>query len=255
MRITMVGHSTLLLEATGQRILTDPYFGRWGNPAYSRQAPAAVPRQELLDVDLVLVSHNHWDHTDRKFLRSLPADVPVLAPRGVTWLTKLKGARLVHGMAAWEEKRFGSLGVTAVPALHLAKTVGFVLRVDGLQIYFAGDTYYRPFMREIGKRFQLDVALMPVTTFRIPMTMGERGAVRAARDLRPEVVIPIHLALQPRAPWLRTSHTPEGFSRRLSEAGLTARVVLLREGESFEPDRDPALGAGDSPCAGKTSGP
>ena len=63
MRITMIGHSTVLIEAGGMKILTDPYFGTWGNPAYKRLAPPARKREELRDVDLVLVSHNHWDHT------------------------------------------------------------------------------------------------------------------------------------------------------------------------------------------------
>jgi L-ascorbate metabolism protein UlaG (beta-lactamase superfamily) len=93
-------------------------------------------------------------------------------------------------------------------------------------------------MAQIGERFQLDVALMPVTTFRIPMTMGEKGAVRAARDLRPSVIIPIHLGVQPRSPLMRTKHSPEGFRQRLREAGLETTVVILRDGESWQSGDD-----------------
>jgi L-ascorbate metabolism protein UlaG (beta-lactamase superfamily) len=63
----LIGHSTVLLEMDGTTILTDPYFGTWGNPAYRRLAPPALPREKLQDVDLVLVSHNHFDHTDRRY--------------------------------------------------------------------------------------------------------------------------------------------------------------------------------------------
>jgi L-ascorbate metabolism protein UlaG (beta-lactamase superfamily) len=136
-------------------------------------------------------------------------------------------------MRAWEERRFGALTVTAVPALHLAVTSGYVVEGDGQTVYFAGDTFYGPFMVELGQRFQLDVALIPVTTFRIPMTMGERAALHAVRDLRPSVVIPIHLGVRPRSPLLRTSHTAEGFARRVSEAGLAVQTVILRDGDTW----------------------
>jgi L-ascorbate metabolism protein UlaG (beta-lactamase superfamily) len=233
MQITMIGHSTVLIETGGQKILTDPYFGLWGNIAYARLAPPARTREELPSLDLVLISHNHWDHTDREFLRTLGEDVPVLAPHGVTWMTKLYGAKRLIGTKAWETKHFGALTVTAVPAWHIVVTHGYVVEHEGKRVYFAGDTYYGPFMREIGQRFQLDVALIPVTTFRIPMTMGESAAVRAVHHLNPSVVIPIHLGVKPRSPLLRTNHTAEGFARRVSEAELEAEIVILKEGESW----------------------
>jgi L-ascorbate metabolism protein UlaG (beta-lactamase superfamily) len=234
MRITMIGHSTVLIEAAGRRILTDPYFGTWGNPAYARLAPPSAKAKDLADVDLVLVSHNHWDHTDGRYFRALPASVPVLAPRASAWLTSLKGAKHVAGMRRWEQKEFGPLRVTAVPARHIAVTRGYVVEAEGKSVYFAGDTFYRPFMKEIGAKFDLDVALVPVTTFRIPMTMGESGAARAVADLHPRLVIPLHLALRPRSPLLRTQQTPEGFQKRVAAAGLETEISILREGESWE---------------------
>lgn len=234
MKVTMIGHSTVLIEADDKKILTDPYFGLWGNPAYARAAPPSKKREDLKNVDLVLVSHNHFDHTDPRFFRSLRSSVPVVAPRASSWVTWLKGARNVVGLGKWEEKQFGTIRVTAVPARHVTVTRGFVLQAEGKSIYFAGDTYYRDFMKEIGKKFTLDLALMPVTTFRIPMTMGETSAVRAARDLSPRVVIPIHLGIQPRSPLMRTSQTPEGFRKRCQDAGLNVEVKILREGESWQ---------------------
>jgi L-ascorbate metabolism protein UlaG (beta-lactamase superfamily) len=236
MKITMIGHSTLLIEVGGQRVLTDPFFGLRGHIAYARLAPPARTREELEDVGLVLVSHDHWDHVDRRFLRALGEGVPVLAPRMAAWAMKLLGVKAPIGMRPWEVRRLGALTVTAVPALHIAPTVGYVVEGGGKSVYFAGDTYHGKFMKEIGRRFKLDVALMPVTTFRTPMTMGEAGAVRAVRDLVPSVVIPIHLGIEPRSPLLRTGHSAGGFARRVSEAGLAAEVVILKEGESWASD-------------------
>ncbi len=232
MRITMIGHSTVLMETGSHKILTDPYFGTWGNPAFKRLVPPAMKRGDLGEATMVLVSHNHWDHTDGPLLRGLGEDVPVLAPARAAWLTRLRGAKHVSGVKPWETRRFGDVAVTAVPALHVAVTVGYVIESGGKRVYFAGDTYHRPFMKEIGRRFALDAALLPVTTFRIPMTMGEKGAVEAVRDLQAPVVIPIHLGIQPRMPLLRTGQSVDGFVRRLFEAGSTARVLPLAEGES-----------------------
>jgi L-ascorbate metabolism protein UlaG (beta-lactamase superfamily) len=235
MNVTMIGHSTVLIEAAGMKILTDPYFGSWGNIAYKRTAPPFKSREEMAAVDLVLVSHNHWDHTDSGYLRALAASVPVVAPRGAAWITRLQGAKNVVGLGAWQSKQFGAVRITATPAHHLAIPCGFVIEAEGKAAYFAGDTYYGGFMKEIGSKFNLDLALMPVTTFRVPMTMSEKSAVRAVEVLRPQTVIPIHLGIQPRSPILRTGQTPEGFSQRVREAGLKAEVVILREGESWAP--------------------
>jgi len=192
-----------------------------------------MAREALADVDLVLLSHNHWGHRDDRFFRSLPAATPVLAPARSAWLTRLHGARSVVGVAFWETRRVGALTVTAVPALHMAATVGFVIQGGERTAYFSGDTYYTRSMEAIGERFRPGVALIPVTTYRIPMTMGERGALKAVRALRPGVVIPIHLGLTPRLPWLRTADSPEGFARRVREAGLPTHFEVLRPGETW----------------------
>jgi L-ascorbate metabolism protein UlaG (beta-lactamase superfamily) len=233
MKVTMIGHSTVLIEIAGKKILTDPYFGTWGNLAYKRIAPPFKTREEMESVDLVLVSHNHWDHTDSRFFRTLAADLPVVAPRAAAWITRAKGARNVVGLGRWEQRQFGSVAVTAVPALHMGLPGGFVIEAEGKSIYFAGDTYFGGFMKEIGAKFRLELALMPVTTFRIPMTMGEKSAVRAVEALSPRTIIPIHLGILPRSPLLRTGQTPEGFSKRVRDAGLKTGVVILREGESW----------------------
>ncbi len=232
MRITLIGHCTVLIEAAGIKILTDPYFGLTGNLFFMRLVPPAKSRRDMKDVHLVLVSHDHWDHVDGEYLRLLADDVPVVVPERTRRLFKLHGAKNLVGLSAWKSVQLGSVTVMSVPALHLTSTVGFVIQGEEQQVYFAGDTFYHSFMQQIGQRFRLNAALMPVTTFRVPMTMGEKGAVRAVQALQPATVIPVHLDLMPRLPLLRTRHSPEGFIRRLRKAGLQTPVVLLRQGES-----------------------
>ncbi|MEJ2207158.1 MAG: MBL fold metallo-hydrolase [Gemmatimonadota bacterium] len=234
MRVTMIGHSTVLLEVGGIRLLTDPYFGSWGNPAYQRVDRPALSRDDVPDVDAVLLSHLHWDHVDRRYLRSLPESTPVLAPASARWLARVHGAQTVVGLRPWTDAAVGAVKVTAVPALHLARTIGFVIQGEGHSVYFAGDTYRRPFMRRIASTLRPDVALMPVTTFRVPLTMGERSAAAAARDLGAAVFIPIHRGVRPRSPLLRTRQSPEGFARRIGEDGVQADVVVLEPGDTWQ---------------------
>lgn len=230
----MIGHCTVLIETNGKRIITDPYFGQQGNLIYKRLAPSARTRESLKDVDVVLISHNHWDHIDPKYFRLLPSSVPVIAPKLTTWKTKLHGAKNVTGVSTWETWYLEKLAVTAVPALHITVAAGYVIQSEGKQVYFAGDTYYHPFMKKIGQRFQLDIALLPVTSYRIPMTMGEKGAVRAVEVLSPKVVIPIHKAIIPRLALMRTHHTLEGFQQRVQKTKLECNTVILQEEQSWE---------------------
>ena len=246
MKISMVGHSTVLIETAGRRILTDPFFGLHGNVAYKRLRPPAWRREELTKIDLVLVSHNHFDHTDGLYFRALPLGVPVVAPSKTAWMTRLKGARNVTGMRVWEKHRFNDISITAVPAVHSTVTRGYVIESVGRRVYFAGDTYFAPFMEKIAQDFRPQVVLMPVSTFRLPLTMGEEAAVAAAKLLRPEVVIPIHLGITPRMPHLRGSGSPERFIELMQRAGLRTQVALLGEGESWSdttPDHEFATAA------------
>ena len=234
MKITMIGHCTVLIETSGKKIITDPYFGSWGNLVYERLNPPAKTREELRGVDLVLLSHNHWDHNDSQYLRMLSGGTPIVTSKQTEWVVRLRGAKNTIGIAAWETRSFGEVEVTAVPASHMIPAIGFIIQGEGKQVYFSGDTYYHPFMEQIGRQFQLDVALMPVTTYRIPMTLDDKGAVQAVHALKPTMVIPIHLGIKPRLPALCTKQTPKSFVSKLREAGWNTQVVILREDQSWE---------------------
>jgi L-ascorbate metabolism protein UlaG (beta-lactamase superfamily) len=232
MKITMIGHSTILIETDGIKILTDPFFNKWGNPAYARIGVPAMTREELSNVDLVLVSHDHWDHTDGKYFR-LIGHTRIIAPSPASWWIRAMGTRNVHTIGVGQKISVGDSSITVVPAIHITNTVGYLIQSEDKQVYFAGDTYFGSFMETLGQKFDIDVALMPVTTYRLPMTMGETGAVRAVRTMTPTTVIPIHEGITPRSPLLRTGQTLEHFAQRLKEAGIQTNVVILHNGDSF----------------------
>jgi len=232
MKVTMIGHSTVLIEAAGTKILTDPYFGTWGNLAYKRLAPPSKTSEQMEAVDLVLVSHNHWDHTDSGYFRALAAGVPVVAPRAAAWITRVKGAKNVVGLARWEQRQFGPVAVTSTPALHMGLPGGFVIDAEGKHVYFRRHLFCRIHdgdCRKVPAGSGVDAG----DQLSHSDDHGERSAVRAVEALQPRTVIPIHLGIAPRSPLGRTGQTPEGFARRVSAAGLQTEVVILREGESW----------------------
>ncbi len=233
MKLTLIGHSTVLLESRGTRVLIDPFFGR-GNLAYRRTAPPAVERSAVGPVDGVLVSHTHFDHFDGRYLHFLPASVPVyIAAAARAWGT-IKARRRLLPLRAWETVAVGPLEIAAVPARHLGPTVGFVIRDAERSVYFAGDTYLGSFMAEIHARYRPQVCLLPVSTFLIPLTMGNRSAVQATRRLAPRTVIPIHLGIVPRSPLLRRKEDARSFRERVEAAGLRTEIRILAPGESYE---------------------
>ena len=230
MQISLIGHSTVLIEAGGMKILTDPFFSSWGDLAYRRITPASCSRAELKDVDLVLVSHTHWDHIDRQYFKLIGKVVPVFTSSLVQGLAKLSGAENVVAVEPWEHRIFNNLTLTVVPAIHPAPAAGFVIQIEDKTVYFAGDTYYGRFMERIARDFKLDLALLPVFTYRIPMTLSEKSAVKAVKTLKPGVVIPIHNDLEPRLPLMRNRQSLAGFARRIAQAGLESRLVMLGPG-------------------------
>ena len=260
-RITMIGHSTILIEIGGMRILTDPFFGLHGNPAYRRIAPPAFTRQKMADVDLVLLSHDHWDHFDRRYFRMLPASVPVVVPAPAGGWMRMRGVRRPVGIRRWESLQHHGITIWSVPASHFCVAHGFVFEHGPQRVYFAGDTFHGRFHERIARELAPTVALLPVITYRLPMTMGEDQAVQAVGDLQPQVVIPIHLGLEPRSPLLRSSQTVERFAKKLHRAAPNVRVVHLHEGECWESEHeteaknDIAVDPADRAPAGPTPGP
>lgn len=232
MQIKLIGHSTVLIETAGKKFLTDPFWNSWGNPAFARVGAPAKARKEMADVDAVLVSHDHWDHVDAKYFKMI-GSIPVFAPFPASAMIKLMGGRAVSIVNAGATFAIGEVKITVVPAVHLTHSVGYILQSEGKTIYFSGDTFYSRFMIKLGKDYQIDAALMPVTTFRIPMTMNEVGALKAARTLHPSVILPIHLGLNPRSPLMRTGDSAEHFAAWVKAENLPIRVVHLQNGESY----------------------
>ncbi len=206
-RITWVGHSTFLLQVGGLNILTDPVWSnrcapvQWAGPR--RYAPPGVPFDELPPIDLVLQSHDHYDHFDEWSVRAIARAHPEahwIAPLGVGRRLSARGVRQITELDWWGECIDGTARVTCVPAQHFSGRTpwdrnatlwaGFVLRAGGRSVYFVGDTGMHEEFGIVGQRSgPFDIVLMPIGAYdprwiMQPVHLDPEEAVRAFVTLR-----------------------------------------------------------------------
>lgn len=189
-QITWIGHATTLVQLGGLNILTDPVFServsplQWTGPKRLIKLPISL--EELPHIDVVVISHNHYDHLDRLTISQLnqqSGGAPLmLVPLGVDrWMQGLDITH-VEKMDWWQERQLvspkgGTLKITFVPSHHWSKRNlvgdenetlwgGYVFELNGRKIWFAGDTGYSPVFKQLGEHFKgFDLSLIPVGAY------------------------------------------------------------------------------------------
>ncbi|MGD2070057.1 MAG: MBL fold metallo-hydrolase [Gemmatimonadota bacterium] len=232
MKVTLIAHSTLLISLDGRNVLVDPFFGPSTNPAYKRTVAPALGPADLPDLDLVLITHTHFDHFDRRFIRGLAEGVTVVGP-GRSLAMRLRGPRAAVLLKPGDALELDSIRAAATPASHSAPAVGYLLRGREGCVYLAGDTYYRDFMLDLGEAAAIDLAVLPILTFRVPVVMGQRGFLRAVRALTPRFVMPVHRGITPRLPLLRSSPRLDQLTARVAAGSTETSMVVLQAGECW----------------------
>jgi N-acyl-phosphatidylethanolamine-hydrolysing phospholipase D len=203
---TWVGHSTVLVQLGALNVLTDPMWGeraspfRWIGPR--RWAPPGVALDALPPIDLVLLSHNHYDHLDAPTVRALATRHPEahwVAPLGLTPLLRRLGIRRISVLDWWGEVTVGAARVACTPAQHFSargltdrmRTLwcGWAVRTETHALFFAGDTGLHPLFSTIGREYgPFDLSLLPIGAydprwFMRPVHMDPEEAAQAFRDL------------------------------------------------------------------------
>jgi len=212
--VTFIGHATVLLQTPAGNILTDPMYSQRAGPLNllgpRRVRRPTVPFDALPPISLVLLSHNHYDHCDLRTLRRLARrfDPVVVTPVGNARLVQAAGIRRVEELDWWQSTHVAGASIDLTPAHHFSARTpfdrnralwgGFVVTLPNARIYFAGDTAYGPFFRDIGYRLgPIDLALLPIGAYEprwfmrsVHMTPDE--AVQAHGDLAASRSIAIH---------------------------------------------------------------
>jgi L-ascorbate metabolism protein UlaG (beta-lactamase superfamily) len=232
-----------------QSIIVDPNFARWLFVLKRLRQPG-VQLKDLPPIDLVLVTHAHFDHLHRPSLRALVQQTryltgtapAIVVPRHVLDLVSDLGFREIIELDWWNSLRYDGLTVTHVPSRHWGARVikdshrgygGYVLRDSKHSLYHAGDTAYFAGFREIGARLAPELALLPIGAYS-PDTYrnvhaSPADATRAFLDLNSRWMVPMHYGS------FRLSHEPieeplQLLEREARAAGIRDRVVILEEG-------------------------
>lgn len=243
--LDFIGHSTVLVELDGIRILTDPVTRSRVGPL--RRVEPVPHRDRLHGIDVVLLSHLHWDHLDVPSLRDLGRHVPLIVSAGAGAWLRGAGFDDVREVSVGDAVDVGGVAVRVVPAVHsgyrpplgpTAPALGFVIE-GSRSVYFAGDTDLFAGMGELGG--SVDVALLPVwgwgPTLGRGLHMDPLRAAESLRLIRPRAAVPIHWGTYwPHAMGRvfpeRLVEPPAAFAEYASELAPDVRVLPTAVGDA-----------------------
>lgn len=252
LQITWFGHSTLLVEIEGRRVLLDPVFSERCSPSRfigpKRFHPVPLPVTEVPPVDAVVISHDHYDHLDYMSIMKLRHErTTFVVPLGVGAHLEYWGipAARIRELDWWEHTDIAGLRLVATPARHFSgrglgedKTLwaGWAILGERRRVFYSGDTAMFDGFEEIGARLgPFDATLIESGAYNAlwaDVHLGPEQAVLAHRAVRGKVLFPVHwgtfnLALHS---WVEPA---ERVLAAAKAAGVT--VVTPRPGESIDP--------------------
>lgn len=211
--LAWLGHASFALRLAGKLVLTDPYLSRVAGPfglGPRRFLDAAVQAEALPRLDLIAISHNHYDHVDTRALSAyrFRAETPVICPLGLAPLLTRQGYREVIELDWWDHHSLDDLTITCLPAVHFSgrgpfdrnRTLwgSFALASPDRKVWFGGDTAHGAVFREIGERagpFDLAMVGIGAYTPRVIMQASHatpEEAITIARDIRAKAAVGMH---------------------------------------------------------------
>lgn len=251
LRITLVNHSTVLLQQNGCNILTDPIWSERASPLSwigpRRRRKPGIRWEDLPSIDAVLISHNHYDHLDLPTLRRLAArrDAVFIAPARADDLLRREDIAPVHGLDWGESLPLASVTIHCVPAFHFSSRgifdrnqtlwCGYVIEFPQRLVYFAGDTAFGPHFAQIRERWgSPQVALLPIGAyeprwFMSRVHMDPEEAVEAQQVLAARTSIAIH-----HGTFLLTDEGIDTPKKRLLASKKDDSFLVLNNGQFVE---------------------
>lgn len=243
-----LGHASVLLRIKGRYILTDPIFSARASPlpflGPVRKTPPALQIDQLVALDAVLISHNHYDHLDRYTIRQINHRFPetyFYVPLGLgRWMAR-QGCRYVVELDWWQDATHNNLTYTLVPARHWSMRTpwnrnhslwgGWVVTSATLRFWFSGDSGVSPGLAEIARRLgPIHAAALPIGAFEPRWFMAQshmdpQAAVALWQATGRPITLPIH--------WGTFELTDEALDRPPLELALVLQGAGEAPGERF----------------------
>jgi len=239
--VTWIGHASFLIQFTNLNVLIDPNFANWLF-LLKRIKRSGLRIEHLPPIDLVLLTHAHFDHFHKPTLRRLPRPKIGVMPWGVGDLALDLGFERVIELEWWESFTVNDCTVTLTPSKHWgARTLrdshrgygGFILEYQGRRIYHAGDSAYFHGFEQIGRRLPPEIALLPIGAYHPKsfrkVHMGPDQAIKAFKDLKAKHLIPMHYGSF-RLSFEEVDEPPRWLLEVAEKEKLTRCVNILEEG-------------------------
>ncbi|MDH6372414.1 L-ascorbate metabolism protein UlaG (beta-lactamase superfamily) [Paenibacillus sp. PastF-3] len=253
--ITWIGHSTFFLQYEGMNIITDPIWARRLG-FEKRLGQPGIPLSEVPPIDLILISHSHYDHLHIASIRKLyRAGTTLVVPVGLKRKMLRKGFHNCVEMEWWQEIKLGKIKLSFVPTQHWTRRTpwdtntshwgGYILepadsgnQKSSPNLYFAGDSGYFPGFKEIGNRYKIDIALMPIGAyepewFMTSQHVNPEEAIQAFLDVGAETMIPMHYGTFRLADDTAREALDRMENARVKHAISEERIRILGYGETL----------------------
>ena len=244
-RVTWIGHASFFLQFEEHSVLIDPNWAKWMGIVKRMQHPGIL-LEHMPEVDLVLVTHAHFDHLHKKSLKGIDARDGIIVPRGSADLVKRLGFDSVVEMKIWEEGFYNGLRVLHTPSHHWGARFGhdthrdyggFLVASEKRSVFHCGDSAYFGGFKKIGAREDIDIALMPIGAYEPPsgrdVHMNPEEALTAFEELGARLMVPMHYGT-----FMLSNEPPEEpLERLMAEAdrrGLSEQIVIPEPGIGLE---------------------
>jgi len=239
--ITWIGHASFLIQFKDLNVVIDPNFANWLF-IVKRLRLSGLRIRDLPPIDLVLISHAHFDHFHKPSIRRLRAPKIGIMPWGMGRLTRGLGFKRVLELEWWESFVHGDWKVTLTPSQHWGARIlhdmhrgygGFILEHHGRRIYHAGDSAYFDGFKEIGRRCPPEIALLPIGAYHPEgmrrVHMGPEEALKAFKDIKAKFLIPMHYGSF-KLSFESLSEPPQRLNELAQKEGLSQHITFLEEG-------------------------
>jgi L-ascorbate metabolism protein UlaG (beta-lactamase superfamily) len=240
--VTWIGHASFLIQTKQLNILVDPNWSNWIF-TMRRKKRVGLSLNDLPHIDLVLITHAHFDHLNKLTLRSIASQQTIIVPKGVGNLVHRLGFQDVIEMQWWDRIHLPHVKITFTPARHWGARIimdhhrgygGYVMEFENSKtVYHCGDSAYFEGFQEIGARLAPQIALMPIGCYQ-PLTFQDHHinpeqALKAFVELKAQEFVPMHWGTY-RLSYEASHEPPKRLMMAAAQNGLLNRIHFLNEG-------------------------